>query len=412
MALACVLTSAGAGITGAFFLWALEEVTGWHRAQGWLLGALPALGVAGAWLYRVANPAAAHGTALLVEGSSAPGRPVPFVMAPLILVTTLLTHLGGGSAGREGTALQLGGGIAAGVMRWLRLPPGAAGWLLPAGMASGFAAVFGTPWAAGLFAWEVTRGRGMAMEAARPGVAAACMACAWAGHGVAMACGAEHVGLDGGLARGLPSWGGLGASAACGLAMGMVARVFVRGVGWARASFGRLPSWWMAPALGGLCVGGAAWATGERGYLGLGMVPMDAGDPSIAGCFRGETVEWWAWASKLGFTVVTLGSGFRGGEVTPLFFVGATAGHALGTALGTSPALVAAAGMTSLFASASRAPWACAVMGWELFGWGALPCVVVACAAGFGSGPCAGLYPVAPGKGQAGCGEGDEGAGS
>lgn len=398
---AALLASAGAGVGGALFLWGLDAVTGWHRGHPWFLALLPAMGVAGAWLYRQAPHGVGRGTAWVVERSRGPADPVPFVMAPLIVLTTLLTHLGGGSAGREGTALQWGGGVASGVMTWLRLPAAAASWMLPAGMASGFAAVFGTPWAAAVFALEVVHGhRGWLEGGAGAGVGrvrgmVACVAMAWVGHAVAMACGARHVALEVAAPVGLPGPGLLVASAVGGLAMGGLARVFLVGMERARAVVGRLPRWWMPPVAGGVLVGWVAWATGERGYLGLGVEPMDPGDPSIAGCLRGDAIPAWAWAGKLAFTVATLASGFRGGEVTPLFFVGAAAGHALGTAAGLPPGMMAAAGLTSLFAAASRAPVACVVMGWELFGWGVLPCVVVACVAGHGAGPGVGLYPVA-----------------
>ncbi len=384
---ALLLTAAGAGVAGAVFLHGLDVVTGLQRAHPWLLAMLPVLGVAGAWLYRQADPAALGGTRLLIQQSRVPaGRP-PFAMAPLILVTTLLTHLGGGSAGREGTALQMGGGWAAGVMRWLRLPPRAATWLLPAGMAAGFAAVFGTPWAAAVFAMEVVRTREGWWRRL-----VGSLACAWVGHGVAMGCGARHAVLKLSLpsALGEPRW--LATAAGCGVAMGLLARCFLVAMDRAQRVVGRLPAWWMGPVVGGALVGLAAWATGERGFLGLGMEPMDGGDPSIIGCLRGDAIAPWAWAAKLAFTVATLATGFRGGEVTPLFFMGATAGHAWGHATGAPSSLMAAAGMTSLFAAASRAPWACGVMGWELFGPGALPWVAVACGVSLVSAPRGGLY--------------------
>jgi H+/Cl- antiporter ClcA len=387
MGVAWLLTAAGAGVAGALFLAGLDLATGLQRGHPWLLGLLPVLGVAGAWWYRRADPRAAGGTALLLRCSRLPDTCPPFAMAPLIVATTLLTHVGGGSAGREGTALQLGGGWAAGVMRWLRMPVGSGAWLLPCGMAAGFAAVFGTPWAAAVFVLEVVRSgerRGWRW--------AACLGCAWAAHGVALGCGARHSDLALDVGLGVPEARWLAAAAACGVAMGVLARGFLRAMHLARRAFERLPAWWMRPMTGGVLVGVAVLATGQRGFLGLGMEPMDAGDPSILGCLRGDAIAPWAWAAKLAFTVATVASGFRGGEVTPLFFIGAAAGHALGAAFGAPPSLVAAAGMASLFGAASRAPWGCAVMGMELFGCGALPYVAAACAAAWASGPCLGLY--------------------
>lgn len=389
---ALLLTAAGAGLAGALFLAGLDLVTRLHRGHPWLLALLPGLGVLGAWLYRRTDAAAAGGTPLLIRCARTPSERPPFAMAPLILATTLLTHLGGGSAGREGTALQLGGGWAAGVMRWLRLPARSGAWLLPCGMAAGFAAVFGTPWAAAVFAVESVR--------RREGVGwrlAACLAGAWAAHGVALGCGARHPDLSLDMALAVPEARSLAAAAACGLAMGWLARLFLRSLHHAQRGFHALPSWWMRPMAGGVIVGAVVLATGQRGFLGLGMDPMDPGDPSILGCLRGDAIAPWAWAAKMAFTVATLASGFRGGEVTPLFFMGATAGHAMGTATGAPPSMVAAAGLAALFAAASRAPWACAVMGLELFGWRTLPWMATACAAAWITGPCRGLYDMAHG---------------
>lgn len=384
---AWLLTSAGAGVAGALFLAGLDLATGLQRGHPWLLALLPVLGVAGAWWYRQADPRAGGGTSLLLRCARSSDACPPFAMAPLIVATTLLTHVGGGSAGREGTALQLGGGWAGGVMRWLRMPHGTGAWLLPCGMAAGFAAVFGTPWAAAVFVMEVLR------SGERGGWRwATCLGGAWAAHGVALGCGARHADLSLDIPLVLPGVRVLATAAACGVAMGVLARGFLLAMHGARRAFDMLPKWWMRPMMGGALVGVAVLVTGQRGFLGLGMEPMDVGDPSILGCLRGDVIAPWAWAAKLAFTVTTVASGFRGGEVTPLFFIGATAGHAMGTACGVPPSWMAAAGMAALFGATSRAPWGCAVMGLELFGWGALPYVAAACATARAAGPCVGLY--------------------
>lgn len=379
-AVAVGLTAAAAGAAGAAFLVSLNAVTRLHQRHAWLLFLLPLLGVAVWWLYhRFAGPAA-KGTNLLIEQVHEAEPQVPFRLAPLIFVSTLLTHLGGGSAGREGTAVQMGGGIGGGVSTLLRLVPVDRRSVLLAGMAAGFGAVFGTPMAAAIFAIECIQPRRLDWRALP-----ACLIAAWTAHWTCLACGGSHASYD----VGLPPFsrlrwedlhsGWLLGSAVAGLAAGGIARLYIQVGKLTARGFSRIPQPWLRPALGAGSVILLVTVLRDRSYLGLGAIPMDAGGVSIETAFGSAGIPAWAWILKLVFTVVTLGSGFKGGEVTPLFFMGATAGNALGPYVGLPPAMGAALGLAGVFAGASRTPMACTLLGVELFGFAALPYLALAC---------------------------------
>ena len=377
---ASVITAVASGISGAFFLWSLDLVTRWHRAEPRLIWTLPLLGSGIWWIYQATAGNASRGTNLLIEEARNPKGNVPFRLAPLILLTTLMTHLGGGSAGREGTAVQLGGGLAGGIAHWMRLSHAQTRIVLLTGMAAGFGAVFGTPWAGALFAVECIRPE-------RPDWRSLpiCLLGAWVGHGVSLACGAQHAHFDLGLTAQPEDWSTLlpprwlVGSIVGGLVFGSVARLYVLAGRQVAAGFGWIRIPWIRPVVGGLLLVGLTHSMDDRSYLGLGAVPMDPGNASIQTAFSGGPIPPWAWAAKLLFTVLTLGSGFKGGEVTPLFFIGSSLGFVLAQATGLPTGLGAALGLTAVFGGASRAPLACTVLGMEMFGLRSAPFIALAC---------------------------------
>lgn len=379
-AVAVGLTAVAAGAAGAAFLVSLNAVTRLHQRHAWLLFLLPVLGLAVWWLYhRFAGPAA-KGTNLLIEQVHEAEPLVPFRLAPLIFASTLLTHLGGGSAGREGTAVQMGGGIGGGVSSLLRLVPVDRRRVLLAGMAAGFGAVFGTPMAAAIFALECTQPRRLDWRALP-----VCLIASWTAHLTCLACGGSHATYD----VGFPPIAGLRwedlhfdwllGSAVAGLAAGGIARVYIQAGKLTARGFSRIPQAWLRPMAGAGVVILLATLLRDRSYLGLGALPMDSGGVSIQTSLERSGIPPWAWALKLVFTAVTLGSGFKGGEVTPLFFMGATAGNALAPYVGLPPAMGAALGLAGVFAGASRTPVACTILGVELFGFAALPYLALTC---------------------------------
>lgn len=393
LGLLVVAAAVAIGCASAFFLWSLEGVTRLRFGQPWLLFLLPLVGVAVAWLYQRHGGEAEGGNALIIERIHDPGGGLPRRMAPLVVLGTLATHLCGGSAGREGTAVQLGGSLAGAVGRGFPLDPAALRTLLMTGMAAGFGAVFGTPWAGALFAIEVA-------EVGRPKLRAlpACLLAALVGDQVCRAWGAGHTHfrIDGAATYAGPLL--LGKVVLAAMAFGLVGRGFAGLVRGYAAGLKRLVPLALArPAVGGLAVGGLAviglfFLCGRADYLGLGVWSPDPAAVSLVSLFGSEAIHPWSWAWKIAFTVVTVGSGFKGGEVTPLFFIGAALGNALAGLLGAPPELFAALGFVAVFAGAANTPLACLVMGIELFGAAhALP-LALACGVAFLCSGHGGLY--------------------
>ena len=167
--------------------------------------------------------------------------------------------------------------------------------------------------------------------------------------------------------------------ALAGVAFGLAGLAFSEASHRFGSAFKRLcPIPWLRPVIGGFAVIGLVYALGTREYLGLGVTSPNPGDASIVAFFGGHVFAW-AWAWKILFTVVTLGSGFKGGEVTPLFFIGAALGNALSLPLDVPTDLFAGLGFVAIFAGASNTPLACTIMGIELFGAADAPYIAVAC---------------------------------
>jgi H+/Cl- antiporter ClcA len=350
------------GLASALFLWLLDLATAARTPL--LVLALPLAGVAlGAAQDRWAKPVL-RGTNLVIDTLRDGGPPLPRRMAPVVLVGTVLTHLFGGSAGREGTAVQMGAGLADGLAQQF-----AAGWpplhahrrlLLATGVAAGFGAVFGTPVAGAVFALEFT-GTNEADRPAPPALAAlgAALLAAVVGDQTCRAVGTVHTAYPAVAALPLgpvvlAKW------AVFGVVVGLVARGFVAltravqrlGDGWGRA---------VRMGAGGAAIT-ALWAlTDGDAYLGLGV-------PTIVRAFTDEGLPTWTFLAKLVFTAITVGSGFLGGEVTPLFFVGATLGNPLARALGLPVAIGAGVGMAAMFGAPSHTPIALSIMAAELMG--------------------------------------------
>jgi len=357
------------GSVVAFFLWALDRATAARFDYPWLIFLMPAAGFAMVYAYGQFGKAAEGGNNLIVDQIHEPGGGVPLRMAPFILVTTVLTHLVGGSAGREGTAVQLGGSLASAFGKLFKLTPADVRILLMAGIAAGFGAVFGTPIAGAIFALEVlTIGR-IQYEALLPALMAA-IAADWTCH----AWGIEHsrysitylsAGIGGFHLEPLL----LLKVAVAGLAFGLMAHVFAETSHRLSAALkALLPYAPFRPVAASAVLLVLVYLLGTREYLGLGVWSTNPADATILGFFRPEHIDYVSWFWKAAFTIITLSAGFKGGEVTPLFFIGAALGNALAGVMGAPVDLFAALGFVAVFAGATNTPLACMIMGIELFG--------------------------------------------
>jgi H+/Cl- antiporter ClcA len=373
------------GSVCALFLWALERATAARFAYPWLLYGLPVCGALIGAAYHRWGRSVEGGNNLIVDCIHDAGARVPRRMTPMILLSTVATHLFGGSAGREGTAVQMGGSLASLVARGLGLSPADSKVALTAGIAAGFGAVFGTPLAGAVFAMEVLVIGAMRYEALVP-----CLLAAILSDAVCRAWGIHHTLYSvAPLAAADLGWGGLGMvlcvkAAVAGVAFGLVGLLFSEGLhelsgAWKRS----VPSPWLRPVTGGFAVIVLVWLTGTRDFLGLGVSSPDASAVTIVSSFHAGGAGAWSWAGKLLFTVTTLAGGFKGGEVTPLFYIGSTLGNALSRVLSAPTDLFAALGFLAVFAGAANTPLACTVMGVELFGGSGVIFYAIACFAAY-----------------------------
>jgi H+/Cl- antiporter ClcA len=366
--LSILLCAAITGSASALFLFSLDLVTSWRVAHPQMLFALPLAGVLIVWIYQKWGANANRGSHLLFEEVHDCRDRIPLRMAPMVLVATLVTHLFGGSAGREGTAVQVGGSLAAGVSRRFALDQEQQKILLLCGIAAGFGAVFGTPWAGAVFAMEAP-----ARLRWKPTLLLLLLGASFVGHFSCLAWGIVHtdyrscgLSFDGFHVLSLPL---LGRAMLAALAFGLAGRLYVS---LAHASAGFWEKSSVNPTLraflGGVCVILLVQASGSTDYLGLGVASHREGGVCILSSFQPGGAATWSWLWKMAFTVVTLTSGFKGGEVTPLFFIGATLGNVLATATGQPVELYAGLGLIAVFAAASKTPLACTLLGWEIFG--------------------------------------------
>jgi H+/Cl- antiporter ClcA len=358
------------GSSVAFFLWSLDWVTLSRWQHPWLLYLLPVAGLVLGLVYHHFGRSVESGHNLILEEIHEPGGGVPLRMAPLVLFGTLVTHLFGGSAGREGTAIQMGGSIAGRCGRLLRLNSAETRMVLMAGVAAGFGAVFGTPLAGAIFALEVLSIGSVKYEALLP-----CFIASVVGDWTCRSWGITHTVyhvLFTGLGVGATySFQGIlfGKVLLAAIAFGLASLLFSELSHWLHAFFKAIcPYPPFRPIIGGLLVIGLVYALGTRDYLGLGVTSPDPNAVTITSFFTRDTIHFWSWWWKILFTTVTLSCGFKGGEVTPLFFIGAALGNALAGFLGAPTDLFAALGFVAVFAGASSTPLACTIMGIELFG--------------------------------------------
>ena len=335
-----------AGTASAAFLWALDWAGTTRDAHLQMIWALPLVGFFVGWVYHQLGRDVEAGNNLLIDEIHDPKKIVPLRMAPLILFSTIASHVFGASVGREGTAVQMGGSLADQLSHIFKFNKDERRLVLMAGMSAGFAAVFGTPLAGAVFALEVLAVGRLRYDALWPCALAALVAdqvCLWWG--------IEHTAYAVGNIPHASVWL-ITAVAIVGAACGVTGQMFAKSThvlsAWMKNQVSYAP---LRPLLGGIVVVLLIEYLDFARYMGLGI-------PVIQEAFI-HPLAWTDAAGKFVLTVLSLGAGFKGGEVTPLFFIGATLGNTLAGLLDVPFALMAAVGFVAVFAGAANTPLAC-----------------------------------------------------
>lgn len=355
------------GAIGALFHYVVEESGVLFAHYGWLLYLLPAAGLIIVGLYHLTGQD--KGTDMVLA-SLRTGKPIPPLAAVRMFVATALTHLCGGSAGREGAALVIGAGISSCVTRIFRLKEEDGKLLTMCGMAGLFSAVFGTPVTAALFSLEVSAVGVMRYAGLYPSMAASMSA--W---GISSLLGTHGVQLP--LIT-IPTGNGISVLQVAGLALicALCSSLFLAVIHLCGHFYHKyLKNQYLRVVVGGVLVVGVTLLLGTRAYNGAGMA-------SIVSAIEGEAVPW-AFLVKILLTALTIGAGFKGGEIVPSFFIGATLGCVLGPYLGLDPGFAAAVGLIALFCGVVNCPVASIVLSIELFGGAGVGFFAIACAVSY-----------------------------
>lgn len=377
--LICALIGFFSGSASAFLLVALEW-TAQLRAQNiWLIWFLPFGGLLIGLLYHYFGKDVVKGNNLLLEEYKTPKNTIPFKMAPLVLLGTIITHLFGGSAGREGTAVQMGGAIADQFTRIFKLDATDRKTLIILGISAGFASVFGTPLTGAIFALEVLYCSKISLKSSILSFVVAFFA-----YYTVEIWGVHHTQYSIGVVPQL-NFENLLWIIPPGILFGLAAMLFSRSTHFWTSLFKKTISYPpLRPYVGGIIFALIIYPLGASKFMGLGI-------PTIVEAFS-KPSEYYDFLLKILFTGFILGSGFKGGEVTPLFFVGATLGSALSVFIPLPIALLAGMGFVAVFSGATHTPLACTIMGIELFGIESALFIGIACFIAYLASGSVGIY--------------------
>ena len=356
------------GVIGSLFHIGVNYATQMRAAHPWILYLLPVLGLIIVGLYRVTKVEGKDTNAVIESVHF--GKNVPVLLVPVIFISTVLTHLGGGSAGREGAALQMGGSIGTQIGKWLKFDEKDKKIAVMCGMSGVFAALFGTPMAAAIFSMEVISIGVMYYAALVPCVFSAFTAAALARFWGLMP---EQFAIGA-----VPAWSIETAIVAVGLAAGcaLVSELFCITLHTTEHLYKKyLPSPVWRILSGAAIVIVLTLLTGSTRYNGSGVSLIEK-------CFEGEGLPW-DFLMKILFTTVTLEAGFKGGEIVPTLTIGAAFGSFFAFLFGQPVGLMTACGMLGLFVGVTNCPISTLLLGFELFGYEAMPFFVLVIAVSF-----------------------------
>ena len=367
------------GAVAVAFHYGIDWATELRTGKSWIIWLLPVGGLSIVLLYRVCGMERDRGTNLVLVAVRE-AEPMKLRTAPLIFLSTIITHLVGGSAGREGAALQLGGSLAAWIGRRIRLDAKDSRLMVMCGMAAAFSALFGTPLTAAIFAMEVVSVGVMYYAAIVPCVTAALVALQLA----------QFFGLHGAVGYEVGTPAALTPTAmlqvaALGVLCALVSILFCKAMHAAPHLYGKyFPNPLVRVAVGGLLVLALTFLVGSQDYNG-------AGDLMIRRMLAGETVPE-AFLLKILFTAITLGAGFRGGEIVPVLFTGCAFGTWMGPILGLPHGFSGALGMAAVFCGATNCPISSVLLAFELFGGESLALYALCCGVSYMLSGYYGLY--------------------
>ena len=360
------------GAASTLFSFVLKGVTSYRKANGWMFYLLPVMGLIIVFLY--------DGGTNQVLSTVRSKDDILLLSAPLIFISTALTHLAGGSAGREGAAIQLGGSIANQFGRWIELDEEDRHVIVMCGMSAAFSALFGTPMAAAVFALEVVSVGVMYYAALMPCMIASLVASGFAA-GMGVTPEAFHVvdipelTVETGLKMGV---------VACGCAV--VSIVFCMVLNEVAGLYGKyLKNPYIRVVVGACLVIGITLLLGTTDYMGAGAELIEKAVEE--GQARPLDFFW-----KLVLTALTMRAGFRGGEIVPSFCIGATFGCVMGNWLGLSPSICAACGMAAVFCGVTNCPITSILIAFEMFGFKGVSFYLIAVSISYAASGYYGLY--------------------
>lgn len=367
-----------AGAVGTLFRATVEEANLLWQGNRWLVFFLPIGGLFITWLYRSCGMISSAGTDRVIDSVRAEDK-IPVRMGPLIFISTAITHLLGGSAGREGAALQIGGSIGTHIGRLFRLDEKDMSLVVLSGMSGVFAALFGTPLTSVFFALEVISVGVIYYAGLVP-----CLVSSLVAYGISIMFG---FGAEIDMALQVPDFTlpTVLKTAILGLCCAVLSILYIFSMDWARELSEKfLKNPYLRIFVGGLILVGLSLLLPSGNYNGSGM-------DVIFRALQGEA-NWWAFLLKILFTAITLGVGFKGGEIVPTFFIGSTMGCWAGELLGLDPGFTAALGLIATFCGVVNSPVASIVLGVELFGASGLVYFGIACSVSYMLSGYYGLY--------------------